>query len=86
MSQDSECPQTTTTSEEKGEPKQIRTEVLLLTSLTPYRQAKPARFLLLKPIFKSTCFMAMPAIVMRRVDRCTGALALLFCAMLVDER
>ena len=26
----------TTTSEEKGEPKQIRTEVLLLTSLTPY--------------------------------------------------
>ena len=30
------CPQTTTF-EEKGEPKQIRTEVLLLTSLTPYR-------------------------------------------------
>ena len=27
----------TTTFEEKGEPKQIRTEVLLLTSLTPYR-------------------------------------------------
>ena len=26
-----------TTFEEKGEPKQIRTEVLLLTSLTPYR-------------------------------------------------
>ena len=30
------CPQTTTF-EEKGEPKQIRTEVLLVTSLTPYR-------------------------------------------------
>ena len=27
----------TTTFEEKGEPKRIRTEVLLLTSLTPYR-------------------------------------------------
>ena len=32
------CPQTTTF-EEKGEPKQIRAEILLLTSLTPYRQA-----------------------------------------------
>ena len=31
-----QCPQTTTC-EEKGEPKQIRTEVPLLTSLTPYR-------------------------------------------------
>ena len=30
------CPQTTTF-EEEGEPKRIRTEVLLLTSLTPYR-------------------------------------------------
>ena len=30
------CPQTTTF-EEKGEPKQIRAEALLLTSLTPYR-------------------------------------------------
>ena len=36
-----QCPQTTTF-EEKGEPKQIRTEVPLLTSLTPYRSAKPA--------------------------------------------
>ena len=35
------CPQTTTF-EMKGEPKQIRTEVPLLTSLTPYRWAKPA--------------------------------------------
>ena len=32
----------TRTSEEKGEPKRIRTEVPLLTSLTPYRWAKPA--------------------------------------------
>ena len=31
-----QCPQTTTF-EDKGEPKQIRTEVLLLTSLTSYR-------------------------------------------------
>ena len=31
-----QCPQTTIF-EEKGEPKQIQTEVLLLTSLTPYR-------------------------------------------------
>ena len=31
-----QCPETTIF-EEKGEPKQIRTEVLLLTSLTPYR-------------------------------------------------
>ena len=30
-----QCPQTTTF-EEKGEPKRIRTEVPLLTSLTPY--------------------------------------------------
>ena len=36
-----QCPQTTTL-EEKGEPKRNRTEVLLLTSLTPYRWAKPA--------------------------------------------
>ena len=36
-----QCPQTTTF-EEKGEPKRIRTEVPLLTSLTPYRSAKPA--------------------------------------------
>ena len=28
--------------DEKGEPKRYRTEVLPLTSLTPYRQAKPA--------------------------------------------
>ena len=31
-----QCPQTTTF-EEKGEPKRIRTEVLPLTNLTPYR-------------------------------------------------
>ena len=32
----------TTTFEEKGEPKRISTEVPLLTSLMPYRSAKPA--------------------------------------------
>ena len=31
--------------EEKGEPKRYRTEVLPLTSLTPYRKAKPAQVL-----------------------------------------
>ena len=36
-----QCP-LTTTFEEKGEPKRYRTEVLPLTNLTPYRQAKPA--------------------------------------------
>ena len=36
-----QCPQTTTF-EEEGEPKRNRTEVLLLTSLTLYRWAKPA--------------------------------------------
>ena len=40
-----QCPQTTTF-EEKGELKQIRTEVPLLISLTPYRLAKPAHNLL----------------------------------------
>ena len=40
-----QCPQTTTFFEEKGEPKRIRTEVPLLTSLTPYREAKPAHTL-----------------------------------------
>ena len=35
-----QCPQTTTF-EEEGGPKRIRTEVLLLTRLTPYRWAKP---------------------------------------------
>ena len=32
-----QCPQTTTFEEKKGEPKQIRTEVPLLTGLPPYR-------------------------------------------------
>ena len=36
QSHKTQCPQTTIF-EDKGEPKQIRTEVLLLTSLTPYR-------------------------------------------------
>ena len=38
----SQCPQTRTF-EEKGEPKRIRTELPLLTSLTPYRWAKPTK-------------------------------------------
>ena len=46
------CPQTTTF-EERGEPKQIRTEVPLLTSLTPYRFAKPARSAGLKQLRKA---------------------------------
>ena len=37
-----QCPQTHNLSEEKEEPKRYRTEVLPLTSLTPYREAKPA--------------------------------------------
>ena len=41
-----QCPQTTTF-EEKGEPKRIRTEALPLTSLTPYHYGKPAHNLLL---------------------------------------
>ena len=40
-----QCPQTTPF-EEKGELKWSRTEVLPLTSLTPYRWAKPAHGLL----------------------------------------
>ena len=36
-----QCPQTTAF-EEKRQAKKIRTEVPLLTSLTPYRYAKPA--------------------------------------------
>ena len=44
-----QCPQTTTF-EEKGEPKRIRTEVPLFTSLTPYRlTARPNRLTLTEP-------------------------------------
>ena len=32
-----QCPQTTTFEQKGGEPKQIQTEVPLLTTLTPYR-------------------------------------------------
>ena len=35
-------------SEEKGEPKRYRTEVLPLTSLTPYRYTKPAHNMMLR--------------------------------------
>ena len=37
----------TTTFEEKGDPKRIRIEVPLLTSLTPYREAKPAHIIVI---------------------------------------
>ena len=37
-----QCPQNHNLFEEKGEPKRYRTEVLPLTSLPPYREAKPA--------------------------------------------
>ena len=37
-----QCPQNHNLFEEKGEPKRFRTEVLPLTSRTPYRLAKPA--------------------------------------------
>ena len=46
-----QCPQTTIF-EKKGEPKRIRTEVSLLTSLTPYRFAKPAHGCLSGVCFK----------------------------------
>ena len=39
-----QCPPQTPTFKEKGEPKQIRTEVPLLTSLTAYRWAKPVSY------------------------------------------
>ena len=52
-----QCPQTTTfTFEEKGEPKQIRTEVLLLTSLT----AGPNRLTRLGPVGVSYRHIARP--------------------------
>ena len=43
-----QCPQTTTC-EEKGEPKRMRTEAPLLTSLTPYRWAKPGHIIPASP-------------------------------------
>ena len=43
----------TTTFEDKGEPKWVRTEVLLLTSLVPYHYAKPAHmFTAVKTLFQ----------------------------------
>ena len=60
-----QCPQTTTF-EEKGEPKRIRTEVPLLTSLTPYRQAKPAHTRLHKP-WTNLCRSMAQALTPRKV-------------------
>ena len=47
-----QCPQNHNLSEEKGEPKRYRTEVLPLTNLTPYRYAKPyaPSYYILKPL------------------------------------
>ena len=47
-----QCPQTTTF-EEKGEPKQIRTEVLPLTSLMPYQLGQTGSRRLLECCFKT---------------------------------
>ena len=54
------CPQTTTF-EEKGEPKRIRTEVPLRTSLTPYRWAKAAHVTSLMGHSLYTHFNASPS-------------------------
>ena len=54
------CPQTTTF-EEKGEPKRIRTEVPLRTSLTPYRWAKAAHVTPLMGHSLYTHFNASPS-------------------------
>ena len=53
-----QCPQTTTF-EEKGEPKRIRTEVPLLNSLTPYRWAKPAHVVLVLMILTDNTLVFM---------------------------
>ena len=52
------CPHTTTF-EEKGEPKRYRTEVLPLTSLPPYRYAKPAL----------SCALRLPKLYIYFIDR-----------------
>ena len=52
----SQCPQTTTF-EATGEPKRSRSEVPLLTSLTPYRYAKPAHEI---SDYACQCFIMMP--------------------------
>ena len=50
-----QCPQTTTFEEKRGS-KRNRTEVFLLTSLTPYRKAKPVRSSLLHfPAMQQVC-------------------------------
>ena len=47
-----QCPQTTTFFDEKGEPKRVQTEIPLLR---PYRKATPAHFSVLKLLLKC-CF------------------------------
>ena len=59
-----QCPETRIF-EEKGEPKRIRTEVPLLTILTPYRWAKPAHNGILVMdlcIYRSLILVILPAV------------------------
>ena len=46
--------------EEKGEPKRYRTEVLPLTSLTPYRSAKPAHIIMSDKIGGALFILFLP--------------------------
>ena len=55
-----QCPRTTTFFEEKGEPKRYRTEVLPLTSLTPYRLAKPAHWTFAQVLFVDLKELSFP--------------------------
>ena len=68
-----QCPQTTTLFEEKGEPKRYRTEVLPLTSLTPYRWAQPAHEKTLPPCTRSGIVQAASAVHLTAVVVCGPA-------------
>ena len=48
--------------EEKGELKLNRAEALLLTSLTPYRQAKPAHFAAIRRAYQTVFVQKVAAI------------------------
>ena len=67
-----QCPRTTTF-EDKGEPKLIRTAVPLLTSLTPYRWAKPVHSG--TPVWTNTYIYdteLLTGISMRCTDHCSA--------------
>ena len=72
-----QCPQTTTF-EGKGEPKQIRTEVPLLTNLAPYRWAKLAHGLPVPNTTKKEIFnfCALAVHIYNNFDLC---LSIYFC-------